>query len=86
MTKYITFLIIFLLGCQDNWSISEQEDFKRKCANYYVGTTGLDNYKDFCDCILMESMNLSLPYSQFLKMESNNFETENLLNSCIKKP
>tara|TARA_B100000519_G_scaffold192227_1_gene193435 strand:+ start:356 stop:616 length:261 start_codon:yes stop_codon:yes gene_type:complete len=86
MTKYISFVIIFILGCQHNWSISEQEDFKKRCVNHHLKVQSLDEHKSFCNCILKNSMNLNLPYSQFLKMESNNSETEDLLKSCIEIP
>ena len=86
MIKYASFLIILFLGCQQNWSLEEQKDFKNRCVRYHSKIQSFDEYQGFCDCMLTESMNLNLSYPQFLKMESNNLETENLLRSCIKNP
>ena len=85
----IRFLLVFLfliIGCQNNWSIKEKNNFKARCMKFQPKNQTLDSYADFCDCILMESMNLNLSYNDFLKSDSNNLETESFLKSCISSP
>ena len=86
MIKYISFFIILFLGCQQNWSIKEQKDFKTRCVKYKPNKYNLEDYNLFCDCMLKEFMKLKLSYSQFLKTDSNSLETEEILKSCIENP
>ncbi len=86
MIKYTFFFIVLFLGCQQNWSIEEQEDFKSRCIKYKPKKDGLKDYEIFCQCMLKQFMNLNLSYSQFLKTDSNSLETEKILKSCIEIP
>ncbi len=78
--------MILIVGCQHNWSIQEKQDFMKKCIKHRPSTHDLDNYKVFCDCIMKNFISLDLSYMNFLKMDSNNSDTEKVLQSCIKAP
>ena len=86
MIKYVSFFIVLFLGCEQNWSIKEQEDFKNRCIKYKPDRNDLEDYDFFCDCMLKEFMRLNFSYNQFLKTNSNNLETEKILKSCIEIP
>ena len=86
MSKY-TFLFIFLiLGCQNNWSVQEQDDFKHRCEKYKSDDYNINDYKKFCDCILKNSIKLNLPYAQFLETDFDDTKTDQILKSCIDAP
>ena len=86
MIRFLSFFIIVFLGCQQSWSIREQEDFKIRCLKHRPDKYNLEDYNLFCDCMLKELMELRLSYSQFLKTDSNSLEIEEILKSCIEKP
>ena len=78
--------MLLTFGCQNNWSITEQEDFKKRCKKYKLVNQNSEDYEIFCNCILKNSINLNLSYAQFLKTDFNDVETEQILKSCINLP
>ena len=84
MIRFLCASMILIVGCQNSWTSQEQADFISRCIKYKPDSKTLNSHKEFCNCILMESINLNLSYSQFLEIESNSSNTEFILGSCIE--
>ena len=90
MHKKLLFFLIFILGCQQTWNESEKNDFQTKCKRQEIFKSNIDTEERdiFCECILNNSVKLSLPYSKFLKKDFNEKNDEGIffdqiLNGCV---
>ena len=86
MIKKIFLFIFLILGCQNNWSVQEQDDFKKRCQKYKPVNQNSEEYEFFCNCILKNSIELNFPYGQFLEVDFNDMQIEQILKSCIDVP
>ena len=59
MIKYF-FVLLFIAGCQQNWSINEKNNFIDRCENQKIWNEGfnLSQKNNFCECILNEDTSM----------------------------
>ena len=83
MTRYSLLLLFFIISCQKNWSSIEVNNFLERCQNSNLINSNQEEHSNFCECILDQSLLLDIPYSEFLKKELTQDETDQIINSCI---
>ena len=84
MIKYFCALFL-IVGCQQSWSINEENNFIDRCENQEIWNEGftLSQKDNFCECILKNVIELELSYSEFLSENLNKDEISQILKSCI---
>tara|TARA_B100000902_G_C27301257_1_gene912934 strand:- start:897 stop:1202 length:306 start_codon:yes stop_codon:yes gene_type:complete len=96
MIKKYSVLLLVILGCQNDWLDSEENDFKARCNNPDLSIYDTDKLpvkvssEDriiFCDCILNELKLSNLSYDNFLKqnLEKLDAQAENSFLGQISK-
>ena len=90
--KYSVFLLV-ILGCQNDWLDSEENDFKARCNNPELSVYDTDKLpikissEDriiFCDCILNELKLSNISYDDFLKQNLEQLDAQ-AQNSYLKQ-
>ena len=84
MIKYF-FVLLFIIGCQQNWSINEENNFIDRCKNQKIWDEGftLLQKDNFCECLLKNAIELELSYNEFLSENLNKDEITQILKPCI---
>ena len=92
MTKKYSFLLLLMLGCQNEWLDSEKNDFRARCNNPDILLERIysKNFKRekipiktnkkeravFCDCVLNQLLLSDLSYDAFLKQDLEELKTQ----------
>ena len=71
------------MSCQKNWSNNEIQDFLYRCKKANTMDLSEKDKTDFCECILEESLELKISYSQFLKTKLSDNQNKQIINPCI---
>ena len=79
MIRTSLFFLLIILGCQQDWSYDNQENFISQCLeeNKILGYDSLE-YREFCNCLLNNIVKIELSYSEFLFRDLDTNELESI--------
>ena len=87
MSKISFLLLVLIVSCDQQWNVSETDNFLNRCKQQRPLNLSIDptSYDNFCICLESQSQKINASYQDFLKQKLSESDLDKIINSCINE-